>query len=1098
LAQVELATILISDLVGSTGLASSVGPERADELRHEHFTALRQAIVATGGSEVKNTGDGLMVAFQSASAAVECAISMQQLLDRRNRGADQQLHVRVGIGTGEATVENGDYFGMPPTEAARLCDKAGADGILISALTRMMATRREGVGFESAGQVELKGIPEPVEAFAVSWERLTREKPRSPLPAVLRSVPPVSYVGRVEERALLSGALQEASAGQRRVALLSGEPGIGKTRLASHTALEAHAAGFTVLWGAAHDELSAPYLPWADALGHYVEHAPDETLRAHVERHGGELVRLVPGLARRIAQTPQPRESDPETERYLLFGAVVGLLEGAGADARLAIVLDDLHWADGQALSLLKHVVEQTRDVPLLIVGSYRESDLDRAHPLTSVLADLRRCEGIERIQLDGLGTDEVVQLMSAAAGHEMDELGTKLAGEIVEETGGNPFFVGEILHNLTESGALVRGDDGRWRLKRSIADLGLPASVRDVVTRRVARLGDELERILTAAAVIGRSFDVDLLARLVKVDEDDLLDALDQAVESAVLTETPTRVGSFTFANALINHTLYERLGATRRARMHQRAAEALEELCGADPGDRLPELAHHWSRATVSVDPAKAIGYARQAGERALAELAPDDGLRWFNQALELLGPGGGDSPDRADALIGVGAAQRQLGDPAFRDTVLRATGIARRLDDGGRLVRAALANTRGWHTAAGLVDGERVEALEAAIAAAAPNGPDRARLLAHLAGELTFSGDFPRVRALIDEALTTARAAGDRRALADVLSSVSNALLGSADTAPQRWDLSRELTALADDLADPQRQFFAALWSFPAAVQLHDLTEMERSFDRLRHIGEEVGQPIMRWASLYYGSLRAHLAGDLDAAEARALEAAGLGHETGQADALMIVGVQLLTVRHEQGRLDELVDIVAQRAAENPGIPTLQGTLAFAYSELGRLDEAAAIFDDAASRDFTDLPFDVAWAPGISRYSEVAARLGASGPAASLYDKLLPYRDQIVTSVLTVNGSVERILGVLAATTGRLDAAERHLAAAADVHETLGAPLFLARTWLNWGRAVQPADPERARDLLNRAAALADAHGGAAITREAEGLLAGAVAR
>src|SRR5205807_2350119 len=168
-------------------------------------------------------------------------------------------------------------------------------------------------------------------------------------------------------------------------------------------------------------------------------------------------------------------------------------------------------------------------------------------------------------------------------------------------------------------------------------------------------------------------------------------------------------------------------------------------------------------------------------------------------------------------------------------------------------------------------------------------------------------------------------------------------------------------------------------------------------------------------------------------------------------------MIVGVQLFAVRHEQGRLDELVDIISQRAAENPGVPTLQGTLAFTYSELGRSEDAVAIFEPAARDNFAALPFDIAWIPGIARYAEVAAHLGAVEAAASLYDKLLPYRDQIVTSVLTVNGSVERILGVLAATLERWDAAHEHFSLAAEVHERIGAPLFLARTWMNWGRAL-----------------------------------------
>ncbi len=172
---VELATILLSDLVGSTRLATSVGPVRADELREEHFGLLRDAIAGCGGREVKNTGDGLMVAFSSASAAVRCAVAMQQLFERRYRRAEQGLHVRIGLGAGESTVKDGDYFGMPSIEAARLCDQAPSDGILISGLAKTLAGRCEGVEFVSAGELELKGFPEPVQAFSVSWAPIAEE-----------------------------------------------------------------------------------------------------------------------------------------------------------------------------------------------------------------------------------------------------------------------------------------------------------------------------------------------------------------------------------------------------------------------------------------------------------------------------------------------------------------------------------------------------------------------------------------------------------------------------------------------------------------------------------------------------------------------------------------------------------------------------------------------------------------------------------------------------------------------------------------------------------------------------------------------------------
>jgi class 3 adenylate cyclase len=267
---VQLTTIYLVDLVGSTHLASSVGPVRYDQLRDELFGLLREAIGATGGEEFKNTGDGLLVMFASASAGVKCAVLTQQLFERRYRGAEQQLHVRIGLGTGESMVVDGDYFGMPAVEASRLCDKAPADGILVSPVTRMLAGRVEGAQFESFGALELKGISEPMEASLVVWEPLDPERAASqvcrwPLPEALRIVPRAAYVGRETERTLIERARGEARAGVRQVVLLSGVPGIGKTRLATYSALGASADGFAVCWGACSEDLALPYEPWITA-----------------------------------------------------------------------------------------------------------------------------------------------------------------------------------------------------------------------------------------------------------------------------------------------------------------------------------------------------------------------------------------------------------------------------------------------------------------------------------------------------------------------------------------------------------------------------------------------------------------------------------------------------------------------------------------------------------------------------------------------------------------------------------------------------------------------------------------------------------------
>ena len=393
---------------------------------------------------------------------------------------------------------------------------------------------------------------------------------------------------------------------------MSGEPGVGKTRLASNAALRAHAEGFAVCWGACSEDLGAPHEPWIEVCSQLVEHASDGVLGGYVASRGGDIGRLAHNLDRRVPDAPAPQSSDPETERFLLFKAVGELLLAVARSQPLCVVLDDFRWAEGQSVALLKHVAGAAEQGALMVIVTYRDSDLTKDHPLTGVLADLRRSEGVERIRLSGLGPDEVAELVAAAAGHELDADGLALAGGLATETGGNPFFVGEILRNLIESGAITFDETARRWSVDQVALSTLPESVREVVEHRIDRLGENGREALRIAAVIGRSFDVELLAQLVEMSEARLLDVLEAAVQASLLRESTEVVGRFEFGHALINHTLYQGLGATRRARLHHRVAEAIEQLYGIDSDEHLGELAMHWRLATVSVDRPRAAGYS------------------------------------------------------------------------------------------------------------------------------------------------------------------------------------------------------------------------------------------------------------------------------------------------------------------------------------------------------------------------------------------------------------------------------------------------------------------------------------------------------
>ncbi len=1089
-------TVLFTDLVGSTELAARLGREAAEEHRRKHFALLADAAAEAGGTIVKNLGDGLMVVFHSVTAALAAAVGMQQRTHLSGSRSDSPDLIRVGISVGEATTEDGDWFGPPVVEAARLCAVARGGQVLA---THTVALLSSGAPFTliPAGAFDLKGIGDGVPAYELAWEPMSAEAAgATPLPPKLVATSSSRFFGRSAESEQLERAWKAASNGEQQLVLISGEPGMGKTRLATEVAMRAHAAGATVLYGRCDQELGVPYQPFVEALSHYVEVGPAEVLDAHVAAHGDLLEPLAPRLRQRVSAQRTTARTDPETERYLLFAAARALLVDAARHAPVVLFVDDLHWADKPTVLLLRHIATLMEPTALLVIGTYRSTDVSRTHPLVEVLTDLRREGGAQRIELDGLDGLSVVSLFEAAAGHEMDESGVALAMEVRRETGGSPFFVKEILRHLTESKALFQ-QDGRWIYRGDVTSLGIPQSVREVVEHRVDRLGPLATKALSAASVVGHEFDLDLVAAVIDADEDDLLDAFDAAALASVIRESVDTPGRFSFAHALIQHTLYDELGATRRARIHRRVAESLERMCGDDPGDRLGELARHWIKATGVAAVDTAVHYARRTGEQALARLAPNEAARWFAEALEMVDAAEVDDVGRRCALlVQLGDAQRQAGDPAYRETLLSATALSRDCGDPDLMVRAALANNRGFVSSNGEVDHERVAAIEAALAVqSTEDSVERARLLMTLAAELTYAGDWDRRRGLTDESLAMAQRVGDPTTLAYALTA-RYTVINVPHTLEERLVETAENLELTQSLGDPVARFWALNFRASAALEAVDLAEVDRCTTEAVQLAHGLGQPFLRWVATWAQSWRALLAGDIDQAEALADAAAVIANESGQPNALAIYAGQLFAVRRDQGRLDELEPLIEATVEDNPGLPGFRAALLAMYCDLDRHDEARPIFQQEVDRGFADLMYDPVWSTGLSLFADVCGALRHHDGAGILYERLAPYAGQIITNTATVNGAVDRFLGILAGIVGRYDVAEQHFIEAGRMHEAIDAPTWLARTRYDWAGMLlsrgEPGDDQRAAGLLEAARQTARDLGMPGLERRAAALL------
>lgn len=795
---VGVVTLLFTDLVGSTELLGALGDDEAERLRRVHFGLLRDVAVAHSGEEVKNLGDGLMVAFPSAVNAVGCAIGIQQAVHRHNaRQDDERLRVRVGLGIGEPIREEGDYFGTPVVVAKRLCDQAEGGQILATQLLRELVGSRGGFSFRSCGPLTLKGMSEPLAACEVCWEPSPER--RVALPPAFAAAGTGGLVGRDAELDELGRSWQDARVGPRRVAMLVGEPGIGKTTLAAEFCRTAYAEGGTVLLGRCFEDSPIPYQPFVEALGHYVSETQVEELRLAVGPHRATLAKLLPGLALEPdAADGRSSTEDPERQQFVLFDAVTSLLGALADEHPLIVVLDDLHWADAPTLQLLRHLVRATEATPMLILGTYRGTEVDDEHPLAQALAEMRRARVLDSVFIGGFGEGDVSALIRARTGHPPPP---GFARSIAERTEGNPLFVEEVLREI--------GAQDDW--DAALAGLGVPEGIKDLLLRRLRRLGEDCSRLLAFAAVQGREFTIDVLERVAGVGAEEVAEQLEQAIAAQVIDESPGPVGRYTFAHALIRETIYEQLSRVRRAQLHRLIGEAIESA-SIDRRDLYAgELARHFSAAG---DAAKAYRYHALAAAAAQQVYATEPALEHYTAAIaaaaEILLEADRE-PELRVLLLGRGRIRFRTGDDAGATADLEAAlGAARR--SGDRIVEMDALNELGilqlrfdlgaaasYHEAALEIAGELGDA------AAQTNALDRLSVISsHLL-------ELDRGLALGERALELARGTGDPNVIGRAKDSIKLA-------AWQLGDLDRlqELTAELEPLWRERSDLWYLQWT------------------------------------------------------------------------------------------------------------------------------------------------------------------------------------------------------------------------------------------------------------------------------------------
>jgi predicted ATPase/class 3 adenylate cyclase len=898
-----------------------------------------------------------------------------------------------------------------------------------------------------------------------------------PLPPALTTARTATFVGRDAELARLLDAWHRTRTGERRLMLLAGEPGIGKTQLAIELAAAAHAEGATVLHGRCDDGLQVPYQPFAAALAQVLDDSQALGGAPALGRLAGELVRLAPDVAALVPGLPPPLRADPETEQYRLFDAVSLWLQAMAEAGPVVLVLDDLHWATRPTLHLLRHVLRTSEPTPLFVVGTYRDTELSRGHPLSELLGDLHRLPGMDRLVVDGLDEDEVVALLNSGAGHDLGGEGRQLAHAIHGLTDGNPFFVRELLRHMVETGTLAPGADGRWTVAPTTEPLGVPEGVREVVGRRLGRLSEAASATLELAAVIGVDFDLDVLVAAGSLDEEDVLSALDEAVAARLVLESgPLR---FRFAHTIVRATISDGLTRARRSRAHRRVAEAIEHRYAGDVDAHLTELAMHYAEAATAGDGTKAVEYATRAGDLASARLAHEEAVDCYRLACELLVTTAApvDEQSRCRLLIALGEAERLAGDPAARSTLLEAARVALRWRDASLLARAALANSQTSYGPADDGDPERVRVLEAAVDLVDDeDSATRARLLAHLGLERSSGAAADEGLQHANRALAIARRLDDPAVLAEVLVLRSGTLIDPS-AGKERLALADQQLALAAQLGDPALEVQAAINGTAAAVEGGDIELARVRLDRARVLADGIGQLTFRWQVRIQDARLALIGGRFEEADHLINEALAAGRAAGHDEALLVYISQLYTARWLQGRLDEISGVVRQWVDSRPEQPLGRIAVAQTLVQQGRLDEARRWFEpvvDATEPPFPGgIPRNATWLAAIIMAAEVCFELDDASRAQIIIDQLLPYRGVYVQDRVSWGGAVDAYIGRLYMTIRRWDDAEAALRDALVAHERVGSVSMSALSRVDLGdlllRRNRLGERDEGRSLL-----------------------------
>jgi DNA-binding SARP family transcriptional activator/tetratricopeptide (TPR) repeat protein len=879
----------------------------------------------------------------------------------------------------------------------------------------------------------------------------SRQASALPVPAIAVAAGP-PFVGRTEELAWLGNQWYQACRGIPRLAVLCGETGIGKTRVAAEFAERCHRGGTRVLWARCTEQAMRPFEPFAHALSPAIGEVSAATSL-------WELVEPPDAMTLR---------NDPEAARHDVFKAAVAMLERVAEDAPVLLVFDDMQWADRSTLALLALFLRTAPTACVLVLATVGTTELGEADTFVQTVEALTHEGFAASHELRGLAPGSVSSLIANIA---TSPPSAAFDAAVQARAQGNPFFVTELLRHLDEA---TGRDASRPGVLDDLDDLDLPLSVITLIERRVARLRPAARTTLEIAAVAGTEFDPDVVADAMGSDRATLRALLEEVGAAAVAQPVDDTGRVYAFSHGLVRQALYDGIATMRRAHLHESIGEALSLRFDRGDTQHLAHLAHHFALANSSEATRKSISFGIRAGDAALEALAYEEAYAHFDAALGLLDRSDGtdDVGTRADLVFARARALYASGERArAKHDFEQVAEVYRRMQEPGRLTKLALgisgSSMRHLWSDYGTVSDWLVQLVREALESTeGDETPERGRLLARLAEELYFSDDAEFRTAVADDALRMARRVGDVAALADALNGRLRALWRPENSA-DRLETARELRDLAVASGDAELLMSAEGWSIVADLELGTLGDVDEAVGRFDLLTTKYRSPHHRvWALAIRGG-RALARGAFDETERLIDEGMNVAPEVFQ-HAIQGFAGQLCTLRIEQGRAAEMLDAGRDFVAQYPQVPAWRAGLSVILAELGLYDEARDQVAELAARGLDALRRDQEWLFLMGALAETCSALGDAAVATECYELLAPFADRCIVlgDGYVLWCSAEKSLGILALAAGRSDLACRHLDQALTVHRSIDARPLVARTQFEHARALLASNIDAAK--------------------------------